>query len=1489
MVGINTNINALFANSSLTNNQVGQTKAMQQLSTGLRVNSARDDAAGLAISTSMNSSARGMATAIRNINDGISLAQIADSSLSSVTNNLQRVRELALQSANGILLDSNRSNMQIEVKQLINEIDNISSTTNFNNIKLFSGTTNKIGLQTNTSVGDIVNLKVPLMNSRTLGLGHRSAMMAQGISSLTSQVGSLNKGLSSGDLIINGVIIGSSISKDDNLSVSDNESSAIAKVASINKMADLTGVSARVGTTVASGVPMSVGASGKSGTLTINGVSTGIITLKGDLGADRGQAVKAINLISKQTGVHAVDMGSDNLGVQLIADDGRNITIYSKSLTTSSDFNAANLGVNGVSYSAGAQITNVGIFTGTYSLQSLNDEPIKISTQTTSNIANSGLAVGVYDTNESYIVSELRPAVSAEVSSPTIILPNTYVQGGLVQGITENNTVSFGALAAGDSVQVGNLKLVASNYMSSNAVASAFQNIANGGVGSTTNGIFTGTLTSWTSSSANRNNVIFTSTAPKTDVTDLQLTTLINTYGQDTTAILSQNGSAPTPASPAIPATPGQTQVDSVTFNTMKKDDEFTLAGVTIKITSPTGISGSQLADLFANNGLLLHSSNKVNVTGNITGWAPQSNNSGTVLFQSTNANTALPTIVATGPNSNLISTHTELPGINPTPYIPPISATPGTFERDTVNFHQLGSGDKLIIAGVTLEATHDMTASEVAAVFSNNLINSNPSSIVVQNNYGIVSGNLIDWNLLSSTGNNAIFQRLTKIDSNNTPNIPINRINSPLMGANSSIITNQGVQDTYLTESATVQFGSVVAGGFVSVGGLTLKASKPMSANEVALVFQNLSANISGNSISVADGKATVTGNLDGWNSGSIGVGNTINFTSAVSNINVTDLSVSYSKSVIPKGLLAGDLKINGYDIPNSLAIDDISSNTVAVSSKKEASAISIAAAINKVENLTSVSASPRPNIIVGANFSYATQNSGTLYINGFPVEIHAKLSPPPAPPLPPDLTKYGVNSTSQIKVLGVYPSPAINPINESNNIRFDNMNLGDSFSIAGLNFTVTDPAGILGTEVAQIFQNISVGNSPLTTKAAITGSLNGWSTGNIVLGQFVTFSSDTVGTNVPDLSLDISGPQASKVHITKNQDGAPGVPAQPGIPEVSTVHFGQLYAGDQLTVAGLTFTATQFISSSDIAMLFSGLSDGAIASVNPTTMGIFTGALTGFFSNTSSGLDVDFTCSSNGPNLSVFNNIVGPPPPPAPAPQYVVSKASDIATYINSIAGATGVFASDNGSGITLTAPDGRNISLATGTDPATNTLTLENIGLGPSPTATANQQYPALKINGGPEGAITTYSTVTLNSDKSFTMSGGAKDTSLADLGLLGFKENTYGGSNDGIKIGFVDISTIEGANDALAAVENAISQISNMRSDLGAIQNKLLSAIENLTSSGINNQQSISRISDTDYGLSTTELARSQIINQAATAMLAQANQQSQLVMQLLKNN
>ena len=149
MVGINTNLGALNARQSLEANAVNQSNAMQQLSTGLRINSAKDDAAGLAISTKMNSNIKGVAVAVRNANDGISMAQTAESALGSVTNMLQRMRELAVQASNGTLTASNRASMQLEVKQLASEIDNIGKTANFNGIKLFDGSASQVSLQTN--------------------------------------------------------------------------------------------------------------------------------------------------------------------------------------------------------------------------------------------------------------------------------------------------------------------------------------------------------------------------------------------------------------------------------------------------------------------------------------------------------------------------------------------------------------------------------------------------------------------------------------------------------------------------------------------------------------------------------------------------------------------------------------------------------------------------------------------------------------------------------------------------------------------------------------------------------------------------------------------------------------------------------------------------------------------------------------------------------------------------------------------------------------------------------------------------------------------------------------------------------------------------------------------------------------------------------------------------------------------------------------------
>ncbi|HID70784.1 MAG TPA: flagellin, partial [Desulfobacterales bacterium] len=133
---INTNVSSLNAQRNLSKSQGDLSKAMQRLSSGLRINSAKDDAAGLAISDRMTSQIRGLNQAARNANDGISLAQTAEGALQETTNIMQRMRELAVQSANDTNSASDRSSLQAEVNQLKQEMNRIAETTEFNGKKL---------------------------------------------------------------------------------------------------------------------------------------------------------------------------------------------------------------------------------------------------------------------------------------------------------------------------------------------------------------------------------------------------------------------------------------------------------------------------------------------------------------------------------------------------------------------------------------------------------------------------------------------------------------------------------------------------------------------------------------------------------------------------------------------------------------------------------------------------------------------------------------------------------------------------------------------------------------------------------------------------------------------------------------------------------------------------------------------------------------------------------------------------------------------------------------------------------------------------------------------------------------------------------------------------------------------------------------------------------------------------------------------------------
>jgi flagellin len=158
---INTNSSALRATNASTQATKMLGTAMERLSSGKRINSAKDDAAGLAIASSMTSQIRGMNQGIRNANDGISMAQTAEGALDEVSNMMQRVRELAVQATSGTYSATDKTNLQAEVTQLTQQITGVLTNTEFNGSKLFDGTAGTSGtvtIQAGAEAADTVNL-----------------------------------------------------------------------------------------------------------------------------------------------------------------------------------------------------------------------------------------------------------------------------------------------------------------------------------------------------------------------------------------------------------------------------------------------------------------------------------------------------------------------------------------------------------------------------------------------------------------------------------------------------------------------------------------------------------------------------------------------------------------------------------------------------------------------------------------------------------------------------------------------------------------------------------------------------------------------------------------------------------------------------------------------------------------------------------------------------------------------------------------------------------------------------------------------------------------------------------------------------------------------------------------------------------------------------------------------------------------------------------
>ena len=169
-LGINTNVASLNAQNQLSRSQNLSDQALQRLSSGLRINSAKDDAAGLAISERFSTQIRGLDVAARNANDGISLAQTAEGAMVEIGNNLQRIRELSVQSSNATNSASDREALQAEVDQLIAEVDRVATQTDFNGTKLLDGSFTSKSFQVGANAGQLISVDA-VANAKSDALG----------------------------------------------------------------------------------------------------------------------------------------------------------------------------------------------------------------------------------------------------------------------------------------------------------------------------------------------------------------------------------------------------------------------------------------------------------------------------------------------------------------------------------------------------------------------------------------------------------------------------------------------------------------------------------------------------------------------------------------------------------------------------------------------------------------------------------------------------------------------------------------------------------------------------------------------------------------------------------------------------------------------------------------------------------------------------------------------------------------------------------------------------------------------------------------------------------------------------------------------------------------------------------------------------------------------------------------------------------------------
>ncbi|MBK7590164.1 MAG: flagellin [Betaproteobacteria bacterium] len=366
---INTNVASLNAQRNLNSSQSSLNVALQRLSSGLRINSAKDDAAGLGITSRMTAQINGLNQAARNANDGISLAQTAEGALTEVANNLQRIRELAVQSANGTNSIADRASLDAEAQQLIAEITRVASQTQFNGLNLLDGSFTTQNFQVGANANQVIAI-ASIADSRSSALG--SNILVSNGTAMAPAAGSVVAGATASIATLSGV------AAETNLTITTNggTTSAIAYAAESSAAQIATAINS-----AASGVGVTATATNSTTLASLSVAGTVSFTLNGQAVSaavadqnDLSSLVSAINGVQGTTGVTAsFSSTSSKASITLATTDGRNIALGTFANTGAA---SATVSVGGVTVTESAN--DAVVVTGAVSLTS-SKGPISVA------------------------------------------------------------------------------------------------------------------------------------------------------------------------------------------------------------------------------------------------------------------------------------------------------------------------------------------------------------------------------------------------------------------------------------------------------------------------------------------------------------------------------------------------------------------------------------------------------------------------------------------------------------------------------------------------------------------------------------------------------------------------------------------------------------------------------------------------------------------------------------------------------------------------------------------------------------------------------------------------------------------------------------------------------------------------------------------------------------------------------------------------------